>query len=31
MNAFFKSLGITQDQMMLCAGQTLYMLFAALF
>ncbi len=31
MNTFFKSLGITQDQMMLCAGQTLYMLFAALF
>ena len=31
MNAFFKSLGTTSDQMLLCAGQTFYMVFAALF
>lgn len=30
-DAFFKQLGISSDQMMQCAGQTLYMLFAALF
>ena len=31
MNAFFKSLGTTSDQMLLCAGQTFYIVFAALF
>ena len=30
-NSFFKMLGISQDQLVLCANQTLYMVFVSLF